>query len=465
MEETFLFRERRVARRKRARFTMRYKIVGEDAPFRIATTLNVSSESVLFEAVEQIPLGARIEAEIVVPSTTRAIQFKGSIKRIEKVETSFSAKDKFLHAVAFDEIEREFKEALERFVQVTDIDSILRLAIKKEASDVHLVANQPPVFRILGELVPVDTAPLPAGSLRKMILSIMTERQRVSFEQNLELDFSYLLTEGTRFRVNVHLEKGNTEAAFRIIPVQIKTVAELGLPPIVEELARKRKGLIIVTGPAGSGKSTTLAAMVDLINRERRCMVISIEEPIEYVYKSKASIIKQREVGLDTLSFASALKHTLRQDPNVILVGEMRDLESISMAITAAETGHLVLATLHTADTVECINRIIDVYPAEQQSQVASQLTASLEGIIAQLLLPRKDGEGRVVATEVLLITPAVRNLMRTRRYDQIYSYIESGSQYGMQSMDDSLLKLVQSDLIDLEVAMGFAKTPSRFRI
>ncbi|MFH0739453.1 MAG: type IV pilus twitching motility protein PilT [Candidatus Omnitrophota bacterium] len=465
MQNNKFIQERRSAKRKIAKFSMRYKLIGgEDFSEHIATTVNVSSQSVLFEAEEAFPLGTKLEAELIVPSLSRPIQFKGSIKRTEEI-ASVTGKTRYLHAMAFENIAKEYQDALERFVQITDIDSILRMAVKKKASDIHLIAGQPPVLRVQGDLVPLDALPIPAQSLKKIIYSIMNDRQREAFEKDLELDLSYMISEGIRFRVNVHLEKGNLESAFRVIPANIKTVADLGLPPVVEELARKKRGLVIVTGPAGCGKSTTLAAMVDLINRERRCMVISIEDPIEYVHKSKESIIKQREVGTDTLSFANALKHALRQDPNVILVGEMRDLESISMAITAAETGHLVLATLHTSDTVECINRIIDVYPSYQQAQVASQLTACLEGIVSQLLLPRRDSKGRVVATEILVVTSAIRNLMRSKKFEQIYSYLESGGQFGMHTMDDSLLDLVKTGLIDLQQALGFAKNPTRFNL
>jgi len=464
MQSNEFIQERRSAKRKLAKFAIRYKVAGKESfSYHVATTINVSSQSLLFESEELIPMGAKLDVELIVPSLSRPMQFKGSIKRTEEIGNEATGKVRYLHALVFEAIAKEYREALERFVQITDIDSILRMAVKKSASDIHLIAGQPPVLRIQGDLIPMDAPPIPAPSLKKIIYSIMNERQKEAFEKDLELDLSYMLTEGIRFRVNVHLEKGNLESAFRIIPARIQSVAELGLPRIVEELARKKKGLIIVTGPAGCGKSTTLAAMVDLINKERRCMVISIEDPIEYIHKSKESIIKQREVGTDTLSFANALKHALRQDPNVILVGEMRDLESISMAITAAETGHLVLATLHTADTVECINRIVDVYPSHQQAQVASQLTACLEGIISQLLLPGRDGRSRVVATEVLVVTPAIRNLMRSKKFEQIYSYLESGAQFGMHAMDDSLLDLLKEGKIELQQALGFAKNPSRF--
>lgn len=428
-------------------------------PYSVVTTSDISSASVSFHSSNSIAIGAKIDAELIIPTLSKAIKFKGSIKRIEKLE-----EDNFLYAVVFEEMDKQDKNILERYVQVYDLDSIMRLANKRNASDVHLVVNQPPLFRIEGDLIPLDAIPLTADDIKKMVLSIMTEKQKSLFEQNLELDFSFITSDGIRFRINIHLEKGNLEAALRIILENIRSVLELGLPPIVEELSRRKRGLVIVSGPAGSGKSTTLATMIDVINNEKRSMVISIEDPIEFIHKPKKSIIKQRQVGSDTLSFANALKHTLRQDPNVIFVGEMRDLESISMSITAAETGHLVLTTLHTPDTVECVNRITDVYPGEQQNQVRSQLAACLEGIITQLLLPRKDGKGRIVATEVLVATSAIRNLIRSKKLEQIYSYIQAGEQYGMHTMDDSILKLVEEGIVDIEVAKEYVKNPAKFR-
>jgi twitching motility protein PilT len=452
--------DRRKAKRKAAKLAIRYKIIGQaDMSQSIVTTSDISSASVAFTSANSIAIGARIDAELVIPTLSRAIKFKGSIKRIEKLE-----EDNFLYAVVFEEMDKQDKYTLERYVQVYDLDSIMRLAYKRNASDVHFVVSQPPLFRIDGELTPLDTIALTADDIKKIILAIMTEKQKSLFEQNLELDFSSITSDGIRFRVNVHLEKGNLEAALRLILEEIRGILELGLPVVVEELSRRKRGLVVVSGPAGSGKSTTLATMIDVINREKRCMVISIEDPIEFIHESKKSIIKQREIGSDTLSFTSALKHTLRQDPNVIFVGEMRDLESISMSITAAETGHLVLTTLHTPDTVECVNRITDVYPGEQQNQVRSQLAACLEGVITQLLLPRKDGKGRVVATEVLVATPAIRNLIRNKKLEQIYSYIQAGEQYGMHTMDDSIFKLVEDGIVDVEVAKEYVKNPARFR-
>ncbi|OGX11952.1 MAG: type IV pili twitching motility protein PilT [Omnitrophica bacterium RIFOXYB12_FULL_50_7] len=350
-------------------------------------------------------------------------------------------------------------------MQSVDVNSILRLAIKTKASDIHFVANQPYFFRIHGELVPSGSFPITPEDLREMILSMLTPQGKEEFEKNLELDFSFAIPEGNHFRVNVHLERGNLEAALRVIPIEIKTISELGLPPVVEELTKKKKGLIIVTGPAGSGKTTTQAAMIDAINKQSASLIISIEDPIEYVHECKRSIVKQREVGADTLSFANAIKHSLRQDPNVIFIGEMRDLESISMALTAAETGHLVLTTLHTIGAAESMHRMADVYPPEQQFQIFSLLSTCLEGVISQILLPRKDGKGRVLATEVLIATPAVKNLIRTGKIEQISSYFETGAESGMHSLDSSILKLFKNGLIDEQTALSFARNQDRMKI
>lgn len=455
--------DRRSAKRQIAKFTMRYKIVGQqELPLNTATTVNISSKSLAFETAHSLALGTVIDSEILLPHLPQPLKIRGSINRSEEFIRANKEKI-YSYSMVLQDINEHDRATLEQYIQTFDIDSILRMAVKKNASDVHLIAHQPPVMRIDGELAVSDAHPLSPENIRQMILGMMTEKQKLAFNRNLELDFSYIISEGVRFRVNLHLEKGNLEAAFRAIPSQIKTVQELGLPAAVEDLARRKKGLIIISGPAGNGKSTTLAAIIDLINRERKCMIISIEDPIEYVYTSKKSMIKQREVGTDTLSFELALKYVFRQDPNVILVGEMRDLESISMAITAAETGHVVFSTLHTPDTIECINRIINVFPDEQKNLIRNQLASCLEGIVAQVLLPKKEGTGRIVATEVLIATPAVKNLIRTGHLEQIYSYIETGIELGMHTMDSSLLRLVQSGMVSKDSAMGFTKNLKKF--
>jgi twitching motility protein PilT len=300
---------------------------------------------------------------------------------------------------------------------------------------------------------------MPADA-KGFIYSVLNDNQIIHFETQKELDFSIYLEGVGRIRANIYLARGNVEAAFRIIPLKIESFEELGLPSVLVKMCQKRSGLVVVTGPTGSGKTTTLAAMINYINTNYSCRLITIEDPIEYVHFHKKSMVIQREVYTDTPSFRSALIHTLRQDPNVICVGEMRDLETIATVLTAAETGHLVLTTLHTPDTAQTINRIIDVFPPHQQTQVAIQLAGCLEGIVAQLLLPLKDKPGRVIATEVLFNNSAVRNIIRDRRIDQLSSVIQTGAGHGMHSMDASLVELYKKGLISYEVALATVSDP-----
>lgn len=336
--------------------------------------------------------------------------------------------------------------------KVTDL---LRLVLERGASDLHLVAGAPPVLRLHGDLKRLENYPkLDPPTIRKMIYSILTQRQRERFEENLELDLSYSLPGQARFRVNVYYQRDAVGAALRLIPVQIQGLEELGLPPSLRQFAEYPRGLILLTGPTGSGKSTTLAALIDIINSERELHIMTVEDPIEFLHLHKRSVVNQREVGTDTRSFANALRHALRQDPDVILVGELRDLETISMALTAAETGHLVFATLHTQDAPQSVDRIVDVFPPHQQQQVRVQLASSLQAIATQQLLPTIDGAGRVVAVEMLTATPAIRNLVREAKTHQIYSAMQAGGRYGMQSMDQALAELVRRREISYEVGL-----------
>lgn len=346
---------------------------------------------------------------------------------------------------------------------VLDIRELFKLAKKEKASDLHLTVHAPPILRIDGKLKYTDFDKLSAADTKNIIYGILTDDQKEKFERDLELDFSLSMPGINRFRVNVHKQRGCVEAAFRVVSFDIRSIEELGLPSIVADLARKSNGLVLVTGPTGTGKTTTLAAMVDLINNEREYLVVCIEDPIEYIHSHKRSIVKQRELYSDTRSFAQALRHALRQDPNVIVVGEMRDLETISTALTAAETGHLVLATLHTSDAPQTIDRIIDVFPPHQQQQIRVQLANSIQGVLSQQLLPRLDRSGRVVACEVMIATSAVRNLIRENETAQIPTLIQTSAYHGMKSMDKNLKELYLNGIISRDVALEKVKDTAGF--
>lgn len=345
-----------------------------------------------------------------------------------------------------------------------ELRDMLLYTIQVGASDLHLTESEPPLVRIDGKLIRLNEPKLKRDEIKGLIYSVLSNTQKAMFEKDLELDLSLALPDLDRFRVNVHMQRSSVEAAFRRIPLLIPNIEELGLPEIVSSLARKPNGLVLVTGPTGVGKTTTLAAMVDLINRERENLIICIEDPIEFLHANKKSIIKQREVYTDTNSFSEALRHALRQDPNVIVVGEMRDLETISTALTAAETGHLVLATLHTPDAPQTIERIVDVFPPHQQQQVRLQLADSIQAIVSQLLLPKANGKGRVAATEILIGTPGIRNLIREHEIEQIPTLLQTGMQFGMHTMDRSLRDLMIKKLITQEVALTKVKHPEDFR-
>jgi twitching motility protein PilT len=346
-----------------------------------------------------------------------------------------------------------------------DYSQVLLEVVSRNASDLHLTAGVPPVVRQRGRLVHLDDYPkLTPEDTREFIYSILTTEQRRRLENDLQLDFAYVVPGRARFRVNAYFQRGAVAAAFRLIPSVIVPIDELGLPAIVHELARRPRGLVLVTGPTGSGKTTSLASMLDEINRTRDEHIVTIEDPIEFVHAHQRCVINQRELGADASSFANALKAALRQDPDVILVGEMRDLETISTALTAAETGHLVFGTLHTQDAPQTIDRVIDVFSPEQQGQIRVQLSVTLQGVITQQLLPTADGAGRCVACEVLVPTPAVRNLIREGKIHQIPSIIQTGSSYGMQTMDSALATLVRSGRITQELAESRSSTPEELR-
>jgi twitching motility protein PilT len=344
------------------------------------------------------------------------------------------------------------------------IDNLLRELVSREASDLHIKAGQPPIMRIHGELKRADYPPLSAEETRELLLSILNEDRKARLYSFKELDLSYHVPGLSRFRVNMFWQRHNMGAVFRVIPFKIRTIDDLRMPAVCKQLALMPRGLILVTGPTGSGKSTSLAAMVHHINVHKRCHIMTVEDPIEYVHSDEVSIINQRELATDTHSFADALKHVMRQNPDVILVGEMRDLETIQLAITAAETGHLVFSTLHTVDAAQTIDRIVDVFSPEQQAQIRTQLSVTLQAVVSQTLIPTKDGMGRVAAFEVMVATPAIRTLIRDGKTHQLYLDIQTGASLGMQTLDGCLLGLLRENLIDYEHALSKCSNPSEFQ-
>jgi twitching motility protein PilT len=348
---------------------------------------------------------------------------------------------------------------------MANLHQLLKVMVEKGASDLHITCGSPPQLRIDGHLIPLKTPPLSREDTQQLCYSFLTESQKHKFEESNELDLSFGVKGMSRFRANLFMQRGAVSATFRVIPMKIHSFEELGLPNTIGDMTNKTKGLILVTGPTGSGKSTTLAAMVDKINTEKHYHILTIEDPIEYLHPHKNSIVNQREIGSDTVDFKTALKYVLRQDPDVVLVGEMRDLETVEAALTISETGHLCMATLHTNGAVQAIHRIIDLFPPHQQGQIRAQLSFTLEAVVAQQLIMRASGVGRVLACEVMIPTPAIRNLMREDKIHQIYSQMQVGqTRFGMQTMNQSLLGLYQRGEITLEDALAHSNDVDEMR-
>jgi len=348
---------------------------------------------------------------------------------------------------------------------MANLHQLLKAMIEKGGSDLHITTSSPPQLRIDGKLHPLKMPPLSPPETKQLCYSILTDAQKHRFEENNELDLSFGVRGLSRFRANIFMQRGAVAGAFRSIPYKIKTFEELGLPKVVADIAKKPRGLVLVTGPTGSGKSTTLATILDRINSERNEHIVTVEDPIEYLHPHKGCLVNQREVGADTDSFTRALKYILRQDPDVVLIGEMRDLETIEAALTVAETGHLAFATLHTNSCVQTINRIVDVFPPYQQAQVRAQLSFVLEGVLCQSLIPRANGPGRALALEIMVPNSAIRNLIREDKIHQIYSQMQIGQEkFGMQTMNQSLALLHQRRMISMDDALGRSSDPDELR-
>lgn len=344
------------------------------------------------------------------------------------------------------------------------IDDLLKLVVEKQGSDLHIRAGEPPVIRVFGDLVRTDYPRLSPEDAKQLVYDILSDERRHRFERNMELDMAYAIPGLARFRVNVFKQRYHVGAVFRLIPIRVQTLDELNLPEVLKRVSLLPRGLVLVTGPTGSGKSTTLAAMIDHINEHRNVHVVTIEDPIEFVHGDKLAAVNQREVEIDTHTFADALRHVMRQNPDVILVGEMRDLETMQLAITAAETGHLVFATVHTTDAAQTMDRVVDVFEPARQEQIRMQLSVVIQAVISQTLLHRQDRPGRVAAFEIMLATPAIRNLIRERKTHQIYSMIQTGHDLGMQTLDAHLLEIYRAGIVNFEDALAKSSNPAEFR-
>lgn len=426
---------------------------------KMAMAKDLSLGGIYFELNETLPLNTKIKTTFQLPRSSNIIQAAVRVVRVETTEY----KDIFGIGVRFDEIEDKDKEEIKQLIERLNIGKLLELAINKGASDVHLMVNHPLVLRIHGKIEIVGASKFSPEDIAKLLYSIMSKEQIRKFEREKELDFGIQYDIENRFRVNLHLQKGFLEAALRLINTKVPSFDELNLPEIVKELSGLKDGLILVTGPTGSGKTTTIAAMVDFINHQRREVIITLERPIEYVYIDDKSIIKQREIGIDTNSFSIALKSSLRQDPNTIIIGELDDVETIRTAMIAAEAGYLVIASFHAPNTMQAIDRLAGIFPSENRKAILSQLANCLKGVISQFLIPRKNKEGRVLASEIVIVNDAVRRVIRSDELIQLPNIIQTGASYKMQLMSDSVRKYLEQDIIDPEVASFYSKEFLKF--
>lgn len=420
---------------------------------------DISRSGIYFEMDETPPLRVPIKVSFKLPKSNATIQATVRVARIESTEYE----NMYGIGSVFETIEDNDRQEIEKFTERFSINKLLELAISRGASDLHLLADHPPVLRIHGKIETADAAKFSADEIEKLLYSIMSRRQIKKFEQDKELDFGIQYDTVNRFRINVHQQKGYTEATLRLINTKVPTIDELSLPEVVKDLARLKDGLVLITGPTGSGKTTTIAAMVNLINKERQAVVITLERPIEYVYLDDKSIIKQREIGIDTNSFSVALKSSLRQDPNVIVIGELDDIETIRTAMVAAEAGYLVIASFHAPSTMQAFDRLAGMFATEHRKAVLSQLANCTRGVISQLLLPRKNQEGRILACEIVIVNDAVKRVMRNDEINQLPNIIQTGGSYKMQLMSDAIKKHLWQDAIDEDTANFYSTESARY--
>lgn len=454
------FKERRKTERIRTKVPV--SIINGETGIDMETaayTLDVSEGGIALKTDEKLPLGTALDLNVCLPSEIEPVKFKGTVSRLCRM----TDENGYFHGIQFNEPDDLEHNRLKKYIDLIDICKLIKDTLKNGGSDLHLMSGRVPYMRVQGNLLELNDQIIEEQVLEQLVLGMLTTNQAKDLEKNRGIDFSFPRLEDCHCRANAYYEMGHIALSVRLIPNKISSMKELGLPKMLESIALKRKGLIIVTGPSNSGKSTTLAALLDHINTNRAAKIITIEDPVEYVHEYKKSIIVQREIGSDTHCFATALRSALRQDPDVIMVGELRDKESINMAITAAETGHLVLTTLHTSDTVEAISRILDAYPGDQQDQVRCQLGDCLTAIIGQHLVPAKTGNVRVLATEILLPTDAIRNMIRSGSNNSIRLAVEMGSKFGMYTMDQDLMRLVKDKEVAEEVARAYSRHPQMF--
>jgi len=455
----------RIERRKGGRVFVRIPVVCDvpDAQTKAVTQLtaisgDISTDGMYLEINTILPLKLELNFRFQLPHSEKVINARGRVAFVETITSNL-----FGIGIAFVAITAPDKQEIALLVERLDITKLLKSTIDKRASDLHLLAEQPPVMRINGELEFLDVQNIHADEIAQLIFSLMNKEQIRAFDREKEVDFGIQYDIKTRFRVNVHQQRGFVEAVLRLIEAKDFSFEQLRIPPVVQDLARNKDGLILITGPTGSGKTTTIGAIIGLINKERKAVIITLERPIEYIHANIKSVVKQREVGIDTNSFSAALKSSLRQDPNVIVIGEMDDPETIKTALVAAEAGYLVVGTFHAPDVVQAIDRLISMFPAENRRQMLSQLVNCLRGVVAQLLIPAKGKKTRLLATEVLIATDAVKRIIRKDELFQLTTIMQTGASHRMQSMTESIRKYLESGEIDTETAMFYSEELSKF--